>query len=382
MMEGLQISIPQRMMLLRITLIFSLIISIFLSFNLWGGYKNVPTCSLIDVGLIRAPFDFIFVALAMLSWLASLFLNRHRLFLFFSLALSVFMVLLDINRLQPWFYIYNALLAVFLFYNGRVDDSNKFTGYFIILQIVFASVYFFCGLSQLNSLFINSDYSDIISPLRALVSERQFLFFKKLGFIVPYMLMFIGVGLIISPIRYLAISLATLVHLLLLLLLFPSSNNENYTLWFSNLSFLIMLFLMFSGKTKQKYFSPTYLFQIPVFYLMMILFVVMPFFNNAGKWPDFMSSNFSSGNNNTAIISLSYKAAEKLPTSITRFCYPNYGFLNFKYEEWYLHEMHVDCFPDKQVFNSIYRYLQQIDKVGVKEIELQPGSKQKLLLKP
>jgi hypothetical protein len=381
-MEGLRISIPQRMILIRITLIGSLVISIFLSIGLWGGSRNVPCTSLIGNNPIPAPFDFLYVSLAMLSWLASLFLNKHRLFIFFSFLLSVLLVLFDINRLQPWFYIYNAMLVVFLFYNGRVDDSNKFTSYFIILQIIFASVYFFCGLSQLNSLFINSDFSEIISPLKNMVTERQFLFFKKMGFVVPYLLMFIGIGLIISPIRYLAITLALLVHFFLLIFLFPSQKNENYTLWFSNLSFMIMLLLMFSGKTKQRYFSPTFLFQIPLFYAVIGLFVVMPFFNNSGKWPDFLSSNFKSGNNCSVVISMSEKAAEKLPTHITRFCSPDYGFVNFDYKKWCLHELKVECFPADCVFNSIYSYLKESGKTHVKEIELQPVRRQKLLLKP
>ena len=260
MIDGLQISIPQRMVFLRITLIVSLVISVLLSIHLWAGHRAVPYTSLIGNNPIKAPFDFIYIVLLILFWIASLLLNRQRLILFFAFVLSVLLVLFDVNRLQPWFYIYNALLAVFLFYDGRVDDSNKFTSYFIILQIIIASVYFFCGLSQLNKFFVDSSFTEIISPLQNMVSERQFEFFKKIGFVTPYLLMFIGLGLIISPIRYLAITLALLMHLVLLVFLFPSETNKNYSLWFSNLSFMMMLFLMFSGKTKQRYFSPTFLF--------------------------------------------------------------------------------------------------------------------------
>jgi hypothetical protein len=263
-----------------------------------------------------------------------------------------------------------------------VDDSNKFTSYFIILQIIIASVYFFCGISQLNKLFVDSDFAEIISPLQNMVSERQFEFFKKIGFVSPYLLMFIGLGLIISPIRYLAITLALLMHLLLFVFLFPSEANKNYALWFSNLSFMVMLFLMFSGKTKQRYFSPTFLFQVLAFYPVIVLFVVMPFFNNSGKWPDFLSANFKSGNNNSVVISLSNKSLRNLPTSITRFCYSNYGFQNFDYQNWVLNELHVECYPEKRVFNSIYNYLRDSDKRAVKEIELLVVPKQKLLLKP
>lgn len=370
------------MMLLKVTLIFSLIISFLLSINLWAGYRSVPYSSLIGPNPLKAPFDAVYITVAMVLLLSSLVLNRQRLLICLALLICVLLVLFDINRLQPWFYIYAAMLWVFVFYNGRVDDPNKFTAYFIILQIILASVYFFCGLSQLNRLFIEADFSEIISPIRTMISERQFLFFKKMGFLVPYVLMFIGLALIISPIRYLAITLAMVMHVLLLVLLFPSSKNNNYALWFSNLSFMVMLMLMFSGKTKQRYFSPTVLFQIPLFYPAIAFFVILPFFNNSGLWPDFLSSNFKSGNTNTAVFFVSEKAAEQMPTSITRFCKPEYNFRRFAYKEWFSNELHAECYPGRLVFNSIYNYLRDSDKQLVKEIELQFVPKQKLLLKP
>ncbi len=382
MMDGLNISIPQRMLLLRITLILSLIVSILLSIHLWGGYRFAPRLALIPDEWLPEPFDYILVALTILLWSASLFMNWQRFFLFLAFLFTVLMVLLDVNRLQPWFYIYSALLSVFIFYNGRVDDSNKFTSYFIILQIIFASVYFFCGLSQLNKFFIASDFTEIISPLRDMLSERQFLFFKRMGFLVPYLLLFIGVGLIVSPIRYLAITLAVIMHFLLLIFLFPSSKNQNYALWFSNLVFMIILFLLFSGKTKQRYFSPTFLFQIPLFYLVIVLFVIMPFFNSAGMWPDFLSGNFKSGNSNSAVISLSQRTVVKLPTYLQKYCSASYSFMVFDYKRWYQEEVHAECFPSTPVFNSIYRSLNESVMGDVKEIELQLVPKQKLLLKP
>jgi hypothetical protein len=381
-MEGLQISIPHRMILIRTALVFSLVISFLLSLNLWGGYRQVPYTSLIGENPLKAPYDLVGIGLVMCLLLASLILNRGRLLIFLALLICVVLVLFDINRLQPWFYVYAAMLTVFLFYNGRVDDSNRFTAYFILLQVILASVYFFCGLSQLNSRFMDSDFSDIISPVYVLVSDRQFLFLKKMAVLVPYVLMFTGLGLIISPIRYLAITVALAIHVLLLIFLFPSARHENYALWFSNLVFMLMLILLFSGKTKQKYFSPTFLFQVPAFYLTMLLFVILPFFNNSGRWPDFLSANFKSGNSDTAILFLSEKAADQLPADIARFCKPENHFFSFDYKGWYLSELKAECFPDELVFNSIYQYLSAAGNAGVKEIELRILPRQKLLLKP
>jgi hypothetical protein len=275
------------------------------------------------------------------------------------------------------------MLFVFVLYNGRVDDPNKFTSYFISLQIVVASVYFFCGISQLNSAFVDTQFSEIIAPLKNAVSERQFLFFKRLGVIVPYFMMFTGIGLIISPIRYLAITMGLLLHLFLIIFLFPSFVNHNYALWFSNFPFAILLLLLFSGKTKQRYFSPSYLLQLPVFYGIMIFFVVMPFFNSSGNWPDYLSSNFKSGKNKSVAFKVDEDLYKRLPLYQKSFCRPEGKQLySFEYNQWCRNELKVECYPEKPVFNSIYMYLRRVKEDNVKETQLALAEGEILLRKP
>jgi hypothetical protein len=195
-MKGINLSIPQRMILLRVVLILALIVSIFLSMHLWGGYRTFPYSPIIKEFSIKQPYDILLIGLAVLCWICSLFFKNHRLFIFCSLCICLILVLLDINRLQPWFFTFNALLAILIFYNGRVDDSNQFTSIFIMLQLIIASVYFYCGISQLNSHFISSTYVEVISPLKYLMSGRQFVFFEKIGVVIPFILIFIGIGFI------------------------------------------------------------------------------------------------------------------------------------------------------------------------------------------
>jgi hypothetical protein len=124
-MEGINLSIPKRMVLLRIVLVFTLIVSIFLSGHLWGGYRTFPYAPIINGFFIDQPFDLILIGLAIISWVCSLFLKNHRLFIFCSLCIGVILVLLDINRLQPWFYTFNVLLAILIFYNSCRDFSRN-----------------------------------------------------------------------------------------------------------------------------------------------------------------------------------------------------------------------------------------------------------------
>ena len=262
------------------------------------------------------------------------------------------------------------MLLVFVFYNGRVDDSNRFTAYFILIKVILDSVYFFCGISQLNSLFIDSEFSELISPLRHFISERQFLFFKRSGIVVPYLLIFIGIGLMIAPVRYLAITLAIIIHLLLLFFLFPSASNQNYALWFSNIGFGCLVVVLFSGKTKQRYFSPSYLLQVPLFYVVMLFFVIMPFFNTSGHWPDYLSSNFKSGKNKIVSFRLDKATYTKLPLYQKSFCQAQASCYLFDYRGWCNNELNVACFPEKPVFKSISNYLNGFNQDNVKETQL------------
>lgn len=380
-MNGLQISIPQRMVFVKVVLVVSTIISLLLSLPVWAGYRDFPYSPLLPLPALPAPYDYSLIVVLILVLLAALFLRRERLLLFLAFLISVYLVLCDLNRLQPWFYLYSVMLLLFVFYNGRVDDPNKYTSYFIILQLMLASLYFFCGLSQINPLFTQRDFQELIAPLQGLMSERQFAFFNRLGAAVPYILMFIGIGLIVSPVRYLAITLAVFMHVLLLVFLFPSSKNQNYALWFSNLSCIFLLLLLFSGKTKQRYYSPTFLLEVPFFYPVVLLFLVMPVLNTANRWPDFLSFNFRSGNSNSALISVSMASAEEMPLYLRSYCEPNYTFMTFNYERWCREELHVDCYPEEPVFREIYQYLKSTGGADVKEIELRLVPKQKLLLK-
>jgi len=378
MIEGLKLTIPERMQFLRIVVTFSLVVSICLSFNLWGGYRYFPSVPVFDFKFSLAPYDAIVIGLSCVLLFASVFLRKTRLFIFLALLLNISLVLFDLNRLQPWFYYYNAILFVFLFYDGRVDDSNKYTGVFIILQFIIASVYLYNGFSKLNANFVSNDFVTIIKPLKSLLTERQFVFVSKIGITIPYLLMFIGLGLIITPIRYLAITLGCFIHLCLFIFLFPSSTNQNYALWFMNIVFLIMLFILFSSKTKQRYFSPAILFQKPLFYLIMILFWVLPFFNSQNKWPNNLSGNYKSSNSASIELILGKQQHNLLPFYIKHFFKQKDTLFTLQYNEWCLNELKIDCYPENELFSVIYLQLAKPLPAFVKETQFIIKPKQTL----
>ena len=362
MTEGLQLSLPKRINLIRTTLVLSLLISVLLSLNLWCGDRSFPVTPILQVNWLKSSYDFIWIVLVILFWITSLFLRFQRVFIFLACLFCFFLILFDLNRLQPWFFMYNSLLVMFIFYNGRVDEPNKNTSFFIIIQLIFASFYFFNGISCLNDQFVKESFEVIISPIQTLVSERHFIFLKKIGYLVPYLLMFIGLGLMISSIRYLAFSLAFLLHLILLVLFFPSANHLNYSLWLSNLTFIFLLFFMFSGNINPPIYSLILLFNRILFYPVFLFFIILPFFNSTNKWPDFLSSNSKGGNNKVLEIKINKDIKQQLSSYERYFLVPTDSLFFVDYQNWCLHELNSDCIPSERVFNSILNYFNSINE--------------------
>jgi hypothetical protein len=351
-MEGLKISIPQRLYYLRALVTLGLIISFLLSLNLWGGERYFPSIPVFEHFFLKPPYDYVLVFMSLIFLLSSLIFHTTRTFIFLALLSNCFLVLFDVNRLQPWFYIYNAILFVFMFYDGRVDNPNKFTAVFIYIQLIVAAVYVYNGVSQLmNPFFVITDFYDAILPLRKIMSERQFLFFLKFGKFVPFLMIFIGAGLLIRPVKYLAISFGIALHLLLFIFLFPSANNHNYALWFMNLVFGTLMIFLYSGKTQQRYFSNSVLLQRPLFYGIVIIFWIMPAFNSNKRWPGALSFNFKSGSTPQENVSISEDDFDHLPYYVRGFCTKTRHGYVLKLGNWCHHELSSEYFDHASLVN-------------------------------
>jgi hypothetical protein len=279
------------------------------------------------------------------------------------------MVLLDINRLQPWFYVYNAILFVLLFYNGRVDNAGKYTSIFIMTQLIVASVYIFNGLNQLNSYFLQTDYHTAILPLSGIFSARQFSFFMKCGYVVPYFIIFIGLGLIIKPLRYLSITIALVFHFVLLILMFPSVNNDNNALWLMNLIFSFLVLFMFSGKIRESYFSTSLLFQKPLFYMVLFGFWISPLLNYLNYGEKLPTTNFRFGKSEEQNLTITSATFEQLPLYVKHFCVKNNEGYKLKISDWCLHELKSEYNYKTTLKPILANDIVQITSKDVKETE-------------
>ena len=321
MKYSLNLTIYNRLKLVRVLTAVGMLFSMLCSLNLWGGQRWVPTCPMFDGLYIQPPYDYVFIIVEIILLLMLLNTHHPRFIMFLILLINITFVIFDQNRLQPWFYLYNCIFLVLLFYNWRIDNINTFHSFFIILQLCISAVYVYSGLQKLNPNFVNETFTWFISPLNAYVSPRQMATLVKTGYIIPYIEIFIGLGLLIKPVRFLAVPFVIITHILILILMGPFGNNYNSVVWPWNIVMIGLVLLLFSGNTMERYYSFAHLFKIPVFYLVITLFWIMPMLNLRNYWETYLSFSLYSGNNHNAKIILTDKAYKNLPFYIRNFVY-------------------------------------------------------------
>lgn len=342
-MIELKQSIPQRLNSIRTIATLSLVISFFLSYNLWWGenlFPKVPFNNNTDIPQIAEAW---LAVVSIASLLISIVARKHRLFLMLSLGINCVLALDDTMRLQPWFLLYNSILIITLIFNGRVDDPGHFTYLFIILQLIIGSVYLFNGLYQaINPNFINSDYFDAIQPLMGISTERQFLFFMKAGKLIPYLSVLSGLLILAPQTRFIAIPVILFFHLIMFILLVPSTAYDIKSAWFMHLSSAAFVVLMFSGQTKQRYFSPSILFQKPVFYLSLIAFGIAPLIKLGGWNSSIPALYFSDSQTRGSELTIERANYESLPLYVRHFCKEEKDLIKIDLKNWCRHELNSD----------------------------------------
>jgi hypothetical protein len=340
-MEGLQITIPQRLKMARVSLSLTLLVCHLLTFRLWLNAREFPRLPMFNGFIIDPLLENIIAAAAGLCLLFSFVMRRQRLLLFVYFLIVLVLVGADVNRLQPWLIVFGSMLLVLVFYNDRVDDPNNFTSLFIVLQIVLAGAYL------LNALYlfkngINHEFESVASPLRDSVSERQWSIILRCAPAMPWVLLGIGITLLLPALRYLGIAFGIVLHVLLLILMFPSQQRMNTALWFSSVTFIVMTLLLFSGRTKQRYYSPVFLLRQPLFYLCAAFFMVIPLVQlqtvNGLE-------NYTAFRIKVPAAAVPVKPVEYEGMSLYQkaFCVKNEGGYSLNYSQWFMHESRSVC---------------------------------------
>ncbi len=370
--------IPQRLQLIKYTILIGLLVSVLLSINLWAGQRWFPKTSLlVNFSGVPAPYDY-FNLITLLTLIFLSLISYSKTPIVLLIIFSIYLCIDDQNRLQPWFFNYILILIVFLFYKQRVDEPNNYTTVFISIQVLVALVYIYSGLQKINSHFITDTFTWFISPLSEILNQRQMSIILLFGKFVPYVEIAIGLGLLIKPTRYIILPAVILMHLFILIMIGPFGNSYNYVVWPWNLIMIVLNLLLFAYVKQERFFDIAILFKGLCFYIVITLMLVFPFFSFQNKYDSYLSSSLYSGNTHNCTLILSDNAYKKLPYYLKNFVSTNtnYNILNIK--KWAITELHAPCVPEYRVFKTVQEYVIYITRTNPQEVKMEFTEREKL----
>lgn len=371
--------ITQRLELLKLVALIGILASVLLSLNLWAGQRWFPKIPLFEgyVGL-RAPFDYINL-IVLVCLLIFSFFSQSKIPVVVLILFSIYLCIDDQNRLQPWFYNYILILVVLMFYKRRVDEPNNYTTVFISLQLLVALIYIFSGIQKFNSFFASETFNWMLGPLENIFSSRQMTLFYKLGKVVPYVEVFIGIGLLFRPLRFIALPMVITLHIFILIMLGPLGKSYNYVIWPWNIIMILLDLLLFSKVQQERFFDISFLFKGMSFYIVITLMLIFPIFSLNNKYDSYLSSSLYSANTSDCKLILSDNAYNKLPYYIRHFATkdPDFNFLYIKH--WALEELKTPCVPEYRIFEGVQKHIIKLTNTSALEVHMEFTEREKIL---
>lgn len=290
-----------------ITLAFSA--QVLLSYPLWfphtRTYPTIPTFDFLPVQYADWFTDGLSMMVLIALGMASITALLRQPMLIMGLVSLVLLVLEDVNRFQPWVYVYGILLCNIAWCRWRDAPELQLAG----LQFTVSMVYFWTGVHKLNVQFVSDVYPWLVGvfPLTEWMQN-----YPKLGYGMGLMEIGIGLLLLLVRTRRIAVVLGIMMHAIILSILIKSEWNSVVYPW--NVAMMGLLIALFWFPNK-----------VPTFRLkrhrpnlvILLLFGILPSFYLCQKLPVGLSLALYSGTDMECDLIVKKGTAKTcIPTSI------------------------------------------------------------------
>jgi uncharacterized membrane protein YphA (DoxX/SURF4 family) len=276
--------------------------------------------------------------------------SRRNLIILYSAYLLLLVE--DIDRLQPWLYLYLLMLSPLLFC-GR----NKTVCTLFLCRLILSSVYFWSGLQKLNVQFAEN----IFPWLLDFTGGKAYLeIHTTYAYIAALSELSMGIMLWIKPLRKYACFAVFIMHLLILVTLGPLVHNWNIVIWPWNIALGLMVYVLFYRSAPMKINLSKLVFPAKIYVISTVLLAsVMPFFGLMGKWDHFLSYGFYSGM--PAIPEFYLPMAERglLPASSinSQYLSDDKKTCYLQIDTWAMDEMNVPLYPEERIYFEVAKKL-------------------------
>lgn len=327
----------RNMSYLRISVLLALLISIIITKELWFAERAFPLIPFFESFPSLSNINVFYILIGLV--VSNIILN-HRLLLTLLLLVIPIVCALDQMRIQPWLYYYILVLCCLLFKDSRTS--------LLYLRCITITIYIWSGIHKININFIDHVFPDLFSSI---LSDTLISHSNLLAFGVPAIEIAIGIFLICSATRKIAVYLALFTHSLIIILIAPS--NTVIIPW--NICMMISLLLIFDGKETLINKSEILLRHA----ITLTIFFILPIFNYYNKLDHFLSFDMYSGKCDGLYIAISDSAEYMISDEQKKAIIPIENLEGgniLSANQWSMATLNVPIPPEGRIFQTIIDY--------------------------
>ncbi len=351
---------------LKITLAVAMLCGLMLSPRLWLTDRTYPQVPVWDaLSPLPPPLDWLLLGGVVAALGAIGVAPRPRLALCVFVGIAALYSLWDQTRWQPWFYQYLFMFAVLAFGPAPDDEEHAQAG-LNACRLIVASIYVWSGLQKLNVNFAGDTFPWLLEPVLRLLPDSWHEQVTGCGWIAAFVECAIGFGLLVWPLRLVAVVGALAMHALILFCLGPWGHAWNTIVWPWNLAMMVLVVVLFARTRPVKPWQIVWPRRSLVAPVTLVLFGIMPLFNFFECWDSYLSGALYSSNTPDARFLISQEvfdhlSAEAREHAQRREVGPEDIDPDCPYEldlvSWSMAEMNVPPYPAARVFRGVARRL-------------------------
>lgn len=273
-----------------LTVTLGFLTQIFLSQTLWYSETRqfflVPMLDALPLNMGNVGNMILFIGL-LLSLIVGMFYQKRYLLITILAFLSL-LFLQDLTRIQAWSYQYFLTFLVLV-----IDWKKEGEKDFFALKYIMIFTYFWSGIQKFNP-----HYAEVVHPwlFSALSWSKPFAESVAIGYLTAAVETLIGVGLLFSKTRKVAVITGILMHGFILLMIGPWGEDWNSVVYPWNLVMMGLLVILFWQKPKEN--EHWFLFKNQkqsMEWLMIGILGIFPIFNLFMQTPETISMTMYNG---------------------------------------------------------------------------------------
>ena len=329
------ISVSQRLRLAKNVLALSLLSSICFTYTWWTPGAYFPKMTLFPFSYY--PYlDYVLLGLLVFSLLSTLLYRSPRIPLFIGSLCLLAAVVSDTTKGPYWLLFYLAVLLLLCGHNWRVDEPRRYNAVYTSLKILICLMYVLSAIQFFKSSMDSTLWLSFIAPLENVCTPEQHGYLTGIRYIIPFLELFVVLGLFINRIKMAALVIGILLHLFTfcLLLLVTPSGNAPLLIW--NLCMIFLLYFLFAGRTTEQ---KIYAVSFNLYGLVILLLVFVGGIIKQDVFPE-NKIDFMQSNNQEQFIYLKQQDKAFLPLYLQYFnCVDkNKDYVRLSVSRWCAHE--------------------------------------------